>query len=495
MAEAQNPAPQKIGKYEIVATLGKGAMGVVYRAKDPFIGREVALKTMLKELVEGEEEQQRFFREAQAAGNLKHANIVTIYELGLDGDTAFIAMELLEGSDLKKMMRDQPNLPIAKKLEVVAEICEGLDYAHKRGIVHRDIKPANIHIGDDGAVKIMDFGIARVSTSEMTKTGMVLGTVSYMSPEQVAGAKVDGRSDLFAVGVILYELITNQKPFPGDTISTIIHKIISKDPEPFSTDGLPPGIDTVVHKALAKSADDRYPTAGEMAGDLRVLLQGDPRLLSAAQNPVPIERTVLRAPSAAGATRTGPTQASARTMTSKTMPAGKTAPPQNVAATRQMASATAAIPAEMDDAPAPKKGGAGILIGVVAVGFLFLLLAGGVGAFVLYPRLMGTTTENTPTVTAPPSPTASTPATPATVVTPPATPSTPATPPATMTPMTMTPTTPPATATPATPEPIPTPTPTMTTMTMPTPTATPTQMAMGTPTPPPIQETPVTTRT
>ena len=377
---AENPgksSPAKIGKYEIVTTLGKGAMGVVYRARDPHIGREVALKTMLKELVEGAEEQQRFFREAQSAGNLKHVNIVTIYELGMDGETAFIAMELLEGRDLKQLMRAEPDLPMARKLDIMVKILEGLDYAHRKGVVHRDIKPANIHIGDDGHVKIMDFGIARVSTSEITKTGMVLGTVSYMSPEQVAGEKVDGRSDIFAVGVMLYELVTSKKPFPGETISTIIHKIISKEPEPFPTGGLPPGIEQVIDHALAKNVEERYATAGQMALDLKALLKGDPNLLAFARQTDGTDRTTV-----AG----GPTRATARAATA-TGPAART----TTAAAAARSTGVAATVHAGDAAPPapPARSSAPIVIGIVALLLFFMFVAGAAGLLFLGPRLWG----------------------------------------------------------------------------------------------------------
>ncbi|MFN7972293.1 MAG: serine/threonine-protein kinase [Acidobacteriota bacterium] len=267
MESSAAPLPSRIGKYEVTAELGRGAMGVVFRAWDPMIEREVALKTMARELVASEEQRERFLREAKAAGGLRHWNIVTVYELGMDGDLAFIAMELLEGTDLKRLLYEG-RMGLRERLRILEAVLDGIDYAHRRGIVHRDLKPANVHVGTDGAVKIVDFGIARLQSSDVTKTGQLMGTPSYMSPEQVAGRHVDGRSDVFSLGVMLYELVADRRPFDGESVATIIHRILNEAPA-VMPGSVPAELQDVVLRALAKSPDERYQSAGEMLAALR----------------------------------------------------------------------------------------------------------------------------------------------------------------------------------------------------------------------------------
>jgi len=276
---SQSPAPGRIGKYEILRTLGKGAMGVVYLAHDTVLERDVALKVMVPQIVGDAALRARFEREAKAVARLAHPNVVGIFDLGTHVDgSPYIAMERLEGRDLQKAMRSSPPMTLDQKLTVIAEVLAGLAHAHAAGIVHRDIKPANIFLTDDGKVKIMDFGVARLSNVSMTGTGNIVGTADYMSPEQVQGAKVDGRSDIFSVGCMLYELVVGQPPFRADNLMAIFYKITHEDP---SFAGLPAGEEyarllPILKRALAKPLEARYQTAAELAADLGRHLERPP---------------------------------------------------------------------------------------------------------------------------------------------------------------------------------------------------------------------------
>jgi serine/threonine-protein kinase len=262
---------QTVGRYEIVSELGRGAMGVVYKAKDPTIGRTVALKTTRLDVsgLDGGEMLRRFQNEARAAGLLSHPNIVTIYDAGQQDGNFYIAMELIEGTTLQELMLQRHILPTEEVVHLAREICKGLDYAHAHGIIHRDVKPANIMITARGAVKIMDFGIAK-SGGSMTSTGQVLGTPNYMSPEQVRGRPLDGRSDLFSLGVILYEMLTGEKPFVGQNVTTIIYKIVNETQiAPRDLDvTIHPGLSAIVARLLAKSPDERYQSGADLIHDL-----------------------------------------------------------------------------------------------------------------------------------------------------------------------------------------------------------------------------------
>jgi serine/threonine protein kinase len=265
---------KKIGKYEVLAQLGQGAMGTVYRARDPILDRDVALKTVAPALLKQADTMARFQREARAAARLRHHNIVTIYELGETDGTLFIAMELLEGLDLAEAMTPKDRLPLVQKLRIVVDICRGLDYAHKHGVFHRDVKPANVRILEDGTVKIVDFGIARLEDSTMTKTGMVLGTPSYMAPEILRGARVDHRADMWAVGVVLYELLRGLRPFDAPTIAALVYKIVH-EPAPAldaAKLGVPGSVAAIVEQALAKDPAGRYRDMAEMADALQMVL-------------------------------------------------------------------------------------------------------------------------------------------------------------------------------------------------------------------------------
>jgi serine/threonine-protein kinase len=262
---------QTVGRYEITGELGRGAMGVVYKAMDPTIGRTVALKTMRLDVhgLDAQEMVRRFQNEARAAGVLNHPNIVTIYDAGEHEGIFYIAMEFIEGTTLHELLAEKRVLPTEEVVQIARQICRGLDYAHSNGIVHRDVKPANIMITANGTVKIMDFGIAK-SGGQVTNTGQVLGTPNYMAPEQVKGRPLDGRSDLFSLGVILYEMLTGEKPFVGQNVTTIIYKIVNENPiTPRDLDvTVHPGLSAIVTKALAKAPDDRYQSGAELVRDL-----------------------------------------------------------------------------------------------------------------------------------------------------------------------------------------------------------------------------------
>src|SRR6476469_1940197 len=262
---------QTVGRYEITGELGRGAMGVVYKALDPTIGRTVALKTMRLDVhgLDAQEMVRRFQNEARAAGVLNHPNIVTIYDAGEQDGIFYIAMEFIEGTTLHELLTEKRVLATEEVLQLTRQICRGLDYAHSNSIVHRDIKPANIMITGNGTVKIMDFGIAK-SGGQVTNTGQVLGTPNYMAPEQVKGRQLDGRSDLFSLGVILYEMLTGEKPFVGQNVTTIIYKIVNENPiTPRDLDvTVHPGLSAIVTKALAKAPDDRYQTGADLVRDL-----------------------------------------------------------------------------------------------------------------------------------------------------------------------------------------------------------------------------------
>src|SRR5689334_2827301 len=273
----------QLGRYEIVAELGRGAMGAVFRARDPRIDRTVAIKTIAVPAgaaKDFEHYRQRFFREAQAAGRLSHPGIVTIYDVGEDeaAHTPFIVMECVDGESLDRLVTAASGtLPRASTLELVQHIAEALDYAHGQGIVHRDIKPANVMVTAAGQPKIADFGIAKLALAETTLPGQVVGTPAYMSPEQLNGKAVDGRSDLFSLGVIAYWLLTGIKPFDGDTLTEICVQVVTKDPTPPSQ--VAPGIsqdhDYVLGRALAKDPALRYQRGSEFAADLEDLRAGN----------------------------------------------------------------------------------------------------------------------------------------------------------------------------------------------------------------------------
>ncbi len=273
---AAGAAKPTLGRYEIQKELGRGAMGIVYLGKDPKINRWVAIKTMsLGEEADPQsvkEIKERFFREAEAAGKLNHPNIIRIFDAGEEDDVAYIAMEFLEGQSLAAYTEKGHLIPLKSAMEYVATVADALAYAHQQGVVHRDIKPANIMILKDGSLRVADFGIARVMTSSKTATGTVMGTPAYMSPEQVAGKKVDGRSDIFSLSVVLFELLTGEKPFKGgDGIGALLFQIANDPhPDPLSiAPSLPPSVSAILNRGLAKNPEARYQSAAELARDIR----------------------------------------------------------------------------------------------------------------------------------------------------------------------------------------------------------------------------------
>jgi serine/threonine protein kinase len=272
------PKLEKIGRYQVLERVGKGGMGVLYRGFDPVLDREVAIKLMHADFSEDTEQMRpRFYREARAAAKLNHRNIVTIFEFAEESNVPYIVMEFLKGTPLGARMSSQPPLTIDDKLNVVAQLCDGLSYAHEQGVVHRDVKPDNVFILEDGQVKLLDFGIAKLQTSTLTRQGDVLGSASYMSPEQVGGSEsVDGRADIFSTGVVLYELLTGKKPFEGDSPTAVIVKILKDDPNPIdaAATGLPENVIAAVMKALQKDPANRFQTADALGRELQNIRKG-----------------------------------------------------------------------------------------------------------------------------------------------------------------------------------------------------------------------------
>jgi serine/threonine-protein kinase len=263
----------KLGRYENLAELGKGAMGVVYKANDPLLSRTVAIKTIImsSDPQEMAEYEARFYQEAKAAGGLNHPYIVTIYDIGKEGNIVYMAMEYLEGKELKELMKPGHPVAVARAVEIASQVAEGLAYAHQHGVVHRDVKPANIMILNSGPAKITDFGIARMRTAEVrTQTGVVLGSPRYMSPEQVAGKRAEPRSDIFSLGVIFYEMLTGKQAFTGEDVTSVMYQILNVAPPPPSSvnPAVPQVLDFIVAKALSKTPEDRYQDAAELAHDL-----------------------------------------------------------------------------------------------------------------------------------------------------------------------------------------------------------------------------------
>ncbi len=287
-------------------------MGVVYRARDPVIDRLVAIKmiSLPPHLPDAQKKEYalRFLHEAKAAGNLHHPGIVTVFDVGEESDLPYMAMEYIEGRSLSKLVEEKKVLPVEQALEIARQVAAALAYAHRQGVVHRDVKPDNILLHSDGRVLITDFGVARLQASDLTRTGEVLGTPHFMSPEQVLGEAVDGRSDLFSLGVVLYLMVTGERPFQGDTISSICYQIVHEEPRPRpATDGLRPEVAAILKRLLAKNPDERFATGDELAAALDVAL--DPTLSvegTLAQSGVFAEETsVLEPVSAAGATAAG----------------------------------------------------------------------------------------------------------------------------------------------------------------------------------------------
>jgi len=286
----------RIGKYRILGKIGQGAMGEVYRARDPLLNRNVAIKTIAPSLGADPNFKTRFKREAQAAANLNHPHIITVFDLGEEDGLTYMAMELLEGTDLKDMIAQGKLESLREKLAVVQQVCDGVAFAHSKGVVHRDLKPGNIHIQPNGQAKVLDFGLAKVSTSDMTRTGTVMGTPHYMSPEQVRGEKVDARSDVFSLGAVFYEVLTGQRPFGRDASHNVLMRILGEEPRPIRelAPDVPDLVAAVAERALTKDREGRYADAGAMAATLRRVTQSlPPSLLYEDEPTVDPESTLM----------------------------------------------------------------------------------------------------------------------------------------------------------------------------------------------------------
>jgi len=272
--QAASDGIKNLGRYQVTSVVGKGAMGLVYKAIDPAINRPVALKTIRLDFVDDPEEmaelKERLFREAQAAGKLSHPNIVTIYDVGSEGHLQYIAMEFLEGQTLESVFKKKTKFNYRIISQIITQICNALDYAHDKGIVHRDIKPANIMIMKDYRIKVMDYGIARIDSSSMTKTGIAMGTPNYISPEQLRGTAVDRRADLFSLGIVMYEMLLGRRPFKGENITSLIYSILNHEPEKPSNVNpqVPLLFDHIIMKALKKNTAERYQKASEITAAL-----------------------------------------------------------------------------------------------------------------------------------------------------------------------------------------------------------------------------------
>jgi serine/threonine-protein kinase len=404
-----------LGKYELRREIGRGAMGVVYEGYDPMIKRVVALKTIRADQLAGEESATviaRFRREAQAAGRLSHPNIVPIYDFGEDGGVWYIAMECVHGRELKDYFEANQRFAMADIVRIMTQMLDALDYSHRQGVIHRDIKPANVFLLDDGTVKVADFGIAHIDSSSLTQVGTVLGTPSYMSPEQIQGLPVDGRSDIFSAGVILYQFLTGERPFAGSATTTM-QKVLKEEPLPPSTLNVQvmPGMDAVVRKALAKRADDRYQSAREFAAALRAAAPAqpvravvDPSLNTAADATViaapNAAATMLSAPSGAATPVANPNPATAYTNAHASMPPSPS--------TSGPAQSTAALPggAATTSPPSSRPASRAPLYAVVAI--LALVIVGG-GAWWIMQRTgaeAGRIAASAPGAAAPPAGTA-----------------------------------------------------------------------------------------
>jgi predicted Ser/Thr protein kinase len=302
---------KQLGRFEIIREIGKGAMGQVFLASDPKIQRNVAIKTIVLPPGTSEEEaretSQRFLREAQAAGKILHPNIVTIFDVGEDGGVSFIAMEYIEGDSLDKFTRPGSILSPRRVLEAIEQAGAALDYAHQQNIIHRDIKPANLMMLKNGVLKVTDFGLAKNPSANLTQAGVLLGTPSYMSPEQIQGQDLDGRSDLFSLGVVLYELLTGVRPFEGDSISTIIYRVLYEDARPPAAHNpaLPPEINAILERALDKEPDRRYQLGSDLAADLAKAFAGLPPETLSRPFPGTARAAASRTPTAVTVARTG----------------------------------------------------------------------------------------------------------------------------------------------------------------------------------------------
>jgi serine/threonine-protein kinase len=382
-------AGDQLGRYKVLKRLGAGAMGEVYLAEDPQIGRNIALKTVLVQegrAQELEERKRRLLREARAAGKLLHPNIIALFDAGEDQGILYLAFEFVEGKDLADRVAEGPQLSLGEALSIVRQAAEGLDYAHRQGVVHRDIKPSNLMITADGRVKIADFGIARVAdqTSDLTMTGSVVGSPHYMSPEQIRGEELDGRTDLFSLGVLLYEILCRRRPFEGETLTTLVYQILNQEPTPLVVrrPDLGPRLEQLVLRMLHKDRDQRFASAAEVVREIAVC----ERELSADQ----LAGAAMREESPSDATVRMADRPPARPQAPAPPPASPPppAPPPPPAGARAAAPAPAAAAAAP---PAPKSRLA--LVAVIVALLLAVLVGGGLAARKFVAGLQAKATE------------------------------------------------------------------------------------------------------
>ncbi len=405
--------PSRIGRYEILRPLGKGAMGVVYLAQDPQIERTLALKTVRfdgpSQSFSMSEAKARFLKEAKISGRLQHPNIVTVYDVGEDEGVLYLAMEYISGGSLSQRIADPGSFPLVDRIRILSEVADALSHAHQRGVLHRDVKPANILLTDSSSAKVTDFGIGKLLTgdTDLTTTGQMVGSPAYMSPEQVRGDKLDVRSDVFSLGVVLYQTLTLRKPFPADTLTTLVYQILHDEPlDPIRhNEELPPEITEIARKCLAKNREERYGDAAELADDLRALIGIAPLVSTTGLSESKVGRA--RAAAAAAATAT-PSPAPGVVPPQATPP-----PPVDLSASRSLSrSGGRTSMTSSQHSPAALAGAAAgglLLVGILVGGFFLLRSQGLFRSVVPLPA-------PSPTPTALPTPDASpampTPATP-----------------------------------------------------------------------------------
>ena len=378
------PAGSQLGRYRIVRLLGSGAMGDVYLAEDPQIERQLAIKTV--RVAEGkpedvEDRKRRLLREAKAAGRMIHPHVVTLFDAGEAEGVLYLAFEFVGGSDLAQRMEMDPPLTLGEVLRIVREAADALEFAHRQGIVHRDIKPANIMLDVHGRVKVADFGIAKVvgQATELTMTGSVVGSPHYLSPEQVRGEELDGRTDVFSLGVVLYELLGNRRPFQGESLTTLVYQILHQEPPPIPQlrPDLAPYFDSLVRRMMAKDRELRFASAGALAAEIATLERdlGPERLAQRVEAPdTATQGTRMMAATGPAAVATSPSQTSS--------PTAYAPPPTSGARTP---TAAAPLPASASHAaPARKRSALPIVLAVVAV----LVIGGGIGLYLLLGKLL-----------------------------------------------------------------------------------------------------------
>jgi serine/threonine-protein kinase len=359
---------EQIGKYKILEKIGEGAMGEVYKAHDPVLNRFVAVKTISAELGADDTLRKRFEREAQSAARLNHPNIITVFDYGEEQGKIYMAMELLDGSDMKQAIARRAPLSLDDKLSIVDQVAEGLAFAHAHDIVHRDLKPANVHLLSNGQAKIMDFGLARLGGSEMTRVGMVMGTPHYMSPEQVRGERADARSDVFALGCVFYELLTYRKPFDADSMHSVLFKVMQEEPPPVHelTPGIPPVLAQVVERAMAKDAAQRFQNASEFRTALHRAMQA----IAAGEGEKALPDL---APPAAGApSRTSDASSSRSSSAARGGPGPGAVRASSASASRAQPRPAAPAPARAPASKAPLLIGGGLLLLAVVGGGLII---------------------------------------------------------------------------------------------------------------------------